>query len=145
MYGSRQPGNPTQNAEEPDELDALLDSYDQAAQADKQKVEAAQRVDKKRPTSMKDLRAEGMANPLTAANRSGRTGPCRELSLQNWASILLLSQPQAHAHCQTLHRHDLASDSIQTQLRMMQSCMADQSSMPIDLGSVRLQFCCGFH
>ena len=73
LCGSRHVERPTRSAEETDELDDLLDSYDQAAQADKQKVEAAQKVEKKVPTSMKDLRAEGLANPLTASNRCEMT------------------------------------------------------------------------
>ncbi|KAK9843568.1 hypothetical protein WJX84_008409 [Apatococcus fuscideae] len=65
----RHADKPAPTAEEPDELEALLDTYEQAAQADKQKVEDAQKEEKRKPTSMKDLRAEGLANPLTASNR----------------------------------------------------------------------------
>ena len=53
-----------------DDLEALLDSYDQAARADKQAIERTQKKDKK-PSSMKELRTEGLNNPLTAENRSG--------------------------------------------------------------------------
>ncbi|KAK9846087.1 hypothetical protein WJX84_007175 [Apatococcus fuscideae] len=65
---SKQAQEAARQTEDTDELDALLDAYDKAAQADKQAVERTRKEEKK-PASMKELRAEGLANPLTAENR----------------------------------------------------------------------------
>lgn len=71
-FGCSQPSKAqSQAAEDTDDLDALLDSYDQAAQADKKAVEQLQKKERK-PASMTELRTEGLANPLTADNRCAR-------------------------------------------------------------------------
>lgn len=86
---SKQAQEAARQTEDTDELDALLDAYDKAAQADKQAVERTRKEEKK-PASMKELRAEGLANPLTAENRSAQTGVQHSPTMRPRANCLLL-------------------------------------------------------